>query len=66
MGPVFGKSFIKRILEEYNVSKVIVYSRDELKQFEMQTSKLLKYLLKKTKLDILLVMLGTLIDLKWL
>ena len=34
----FGKSFIKRILKEHNVSKVIVYSQDELKQFEMQTS----------------------------
>lgn len=30
----FGKKFIKRILE-YPVEKVIVFSRDELKQFEM-------------------------------
>ncbi|WP_018702254.1 UDP-N-acetylglucosamine 4,6-dehydratase (inverting) [Anaeromusa acidaminophila] len=32
----FGKQFIKTILEQYNPQKVIVYSRDELKQFEMQ------------------------------
>ena len=38
----FGKYFIKRILEKHNVSKVIVYSRDELKQFEMQTSEIFK------------------------
>lgn len=31
----FGKSFIKRILSEYNPKKVVVFSRDELKQFEM-------------------------------
>ena len=32
----FGKMFIKILLERYNPKKVIVYSRDELKQFEMQ------------------------------
>ena len=32
----FGKKFIKTILEQYNPKRVIVYSRDELKQFEMQ------------------------------
>ena len=32
----FGKKFIKSILDNYNPEKVIVYSRDELKQFEMQ------------------------------
>ncbi len=32
----FGKKFIKTILDNYDVKKVIVYSRDELKQFEMQ------------------------------
>lgn len=31
----FGKKFIRRILKE-NVKKVIVFSRDELKQYEMQ------------------------------
>jgi UDP-N-acetylglucosamine 4,6-dehydratase (inverting) len=32
----FGKKFIKTILEKYNPLKVIIFSRDELKQFEMQ------------------------------
>jgi UDP-N-acetylglucosamine 4,6-dehydratase len=31
----FGKRFIKRILAQYKPNKVIVYSRDELKQYEM-------------------------------
>ncbi len=32
----FGKKFIKILLERYQPRRVIVYSRDELKQFEMQ------------------------------
>lgn len=32
----FGKCCIRTILEKYNPKKVIVFSRDELKQFEMQ------------------------------
>ena len=32
----FGKIFIKTVLEKYDLKKVIVYSRDELKQFERQ------------------------------
>jgi len=32
----FGKKFIKTVLDRYNPNKIIVYSRDELKQFEMQ------------------------------
>lgn len=32
----FGKKFIKILLSKYRPKKVIVYSRDELKQFEMQ------------------------------
>jgi UDP-N-acetylglucosamine 4,6-dehydratase len=32
----FGKHFIKTILERYKPRRVVVYSRDELKQFEMQ------------------------------
>lgn len=35
----FGKKFIKTILERYHPKKIIVYSRDELKQFEMQNSR---------------------------
>jgi len=32
----FGKEFIKTVLDRYKPKKLIVYSRDELKQFEMQ------------------------------
>lgn len=31
----FGKKFITTVLQDYNPEKVIVFSRDELKQFEM-------------------------------
>jgi len=32
----FGKKYTKTILERYKPKKIIIYSRDELKQFEMQ------------------------------
>jgi len=32
----FGKKFINTVIERFNPDKIIVYSRDELKQFEMQ------------------------------
>jgi UDP-N-acetylglucosamine 4,6-dehydratase/5-epimerase len=32
----FGQAFVKHILAQYRPSRVVVYSRDELKQFEMQ------------------------------
>ena len=32
----FGKQFIRTVLKRYEPEKLIVYSRDELKQFEMQ------------------------------
>jgi len=32
----FGKHFTKTILEEYKPRRLVIYSRDELKQFEMQ------------------------------
>jgi UDP-N-acetylglucosamine 4,6-dehydratase (inverting) len=32
----FGKKFIYTVLNKYNPKKIIIYSRDELKQFEMQ------------------------------
>lgn len=32
----FGKKFIKTMLEEYHPAKIIVFSRDELKQHEMR------------------------------
>jgi UDP-N-acetylglucosamine 4,6-dehydratase len=33
----FGKEFVKLILERYKPKKLIIYSRDELKQFEMES-----------------------------
>ena len=32
----FGKRFIKKLLNSYDCKKIIIYSRDELKQFEMR------------------------------
>jgi UDP-N-acetylglucosamine 4,6-dehydratase len=32
----FGKLYVKTLLERFNPKKIIIYSRDELKQFEMQ------------------------------
>lgn len=32
----FGKQFIASLLKQYTLKRIIVYSRDELKQFEMQ------------------------------
>ncbi len=32
----FGKQYIRTILQRYNPRRIVVYSRDELKQFEMQ------------------------------
>jgi UDP-N-acetylglucosamine 4,6-dehydratase len=32
----FGKQYVRTILERYQPRKLIIYSRDELKQFEMQ------------------------------
>ncbi len=32
----FGKKFIETVLKNYTPKKIIIYSRDELKQFEMQ------------------------------
>ncbi len=32
----FGQAFVRRLLTKKDVSRVVVYSRDELKQFEMQ------------------------------
>ena len=34
----FGKSFVRIMLDEYRPQKLIVYSRDELKQHEMRSS----------------------------
>lgn len=32
----FGKAFVKKVLRDYQPHKVIVYSRDEFKQYQMQ------------------------------
>ena len=32
----FGKQFIKAVLERYKPKRLVIYSRDELKQFDMQ------------------------------
>ena len=32
----FGKKYVKTLLENHSPRKIIIYSRDELKQFEMQ------------------------------
>ena len=32
----FGKKFTKRVLEQFNPKKIIIYSRDEYKQYLMQ------------------------------
>ena len=32
----FGRNFIRRLLEQYQPKRVVVFSRDELKQYEMQ------------------------------
>ena len=42
----FGKSFLNRILTKHtNVKKVIIFSRDELKQYELKNS------IEKKKID---------------
>ncbi len=33
----FGKKFVETVLKKYTPKKIIIYSRDELKQFEMQS-----------------------------
>ena len=34
----FGQAFVRRILEDHHPARVVIYSRDELKQSEMQQS----------------------------
>ena len=44
----FGKAFVERLSREKEVKEIVVYSRDELKQFEMQASinsKLVRFVL---------------------
>tara|TARA_B100000401_G_C52378938_1_gene518576 strand:- start:159 stop:563 length:405 start_codon:yes stop_codon:yes gene_type:complete len=35
----FGKEFTKRLIKNYDPKKIIIFSRDELKQFEMKNDK---------------------------
>jgi UDP-N-acetylglucosamine 4,6-dehydratase/5-epimerase len=32
----FGKAFVRKVLKEHDVKRLVIYSRDELKQFDMQ------------------------------
>ena len=34
----FGQKFVSTVLERYSAKRIIVYSRDELKQSEMKSS----------------------------
>ena len=38
----FGKSMAKTLLKDFQPQKVLIFSRDELKQFEMQESEFFK------------------------
>ena len=38
----FGKNFTKLLLKKYKPKKIIIFSRDEMKQFEMEQSLVLK------------------------
>ncbi len=38
----FGKQYIRTLLKNYSPKKIIIFSRDELKQFEMQTGEFSK------------------------
>jgi UDP-N-acetylglucosamine 4,6-dehydratase len=40
----FGTAIVKTLLKNYKPKKIIIYSRDELKQYEMQNSIPIKYL----------------------
>ena len=42
----FGKEFILRLLSKYKPKKLIIFSRDETKQYEMQNDKIFKKYLK--------------------
>ena len=45
----FGKAFCKKILQVYKPKRVVVYSRDELKQFDMANDKFFKKNKKKMR-----------------
>ena len=47
----FGKKFVSLTLQKYNPKKIIIYSRDEMKQYFMEQT-----IQNKKKLNLLLVM----------
>jgi len=56
----FGRRFVRTVLERYDPKKLIVFSRDELKQYEMRQE--LSELFPKEKLDRLRFFLGDVRD----
>ena len=46
----FGKEFVKECLINHNPKKIIIYSRDELKQYEMQNEDYLQKYIKLNKI----------------
>ena len=46
----FGKEFVKECLINHNPKKIIIYSRDELKQYEMQNEEYLQKYIKQNKI----------------
>ena len=34
----FGKSFVNHLIKHFNCKKIVIFSRDELKQYEMSNS----------------------------
>lgn len=46
----FGKEFIRECLKKHSPKKIIIFSRDELKQYEMQNDPLIKKYIKQEKL----------------
>ena len=55
----FGKAFLYECLLNHDPKKVIVYSRDENKQFHIAQMFLRNFLGKKIEFDFFLVMSGT-------
>ena len=51
----FGRKFLETLLNKESVQRIVIYSRDELKQYEMQqtySDKRIRYfLVKKVKED---------------
>ena len=45
----FGRNFAKYILKNYNIKKVVIFSRDELKQFELSQQSIFKKFRSKVR-----------------